>query len=131
MLKWDPLLIIVMPFLLTDSPQKLKLEMTDGTLRILIDVSPISPQQQKRCFLLIKSIKTNYSSASEFWEYINYCFKENYRKFLKFSSLKRILEFQDWKKRPWNFYKKENFKPKFNPKTQNLHNEISQSKKHK
>ena len=54
-----------MPFLLTDSPQKLKLEMTDGTLIILTDVSPSSPQQQRHCFLLIKFIKKNYSSASE------------------------------------------------------------------
>ena len=39
---------------------------------------------------------------------------------LKKAPLKKILEFQDWKKRLWNFYKKESFKPEIKPMTDNL-----------
>ena len=47
---WYPLLIIIMLFLLTGSPQKLKLEKIHDTLIIIFYVSPRSPQLQKRFF---------------------------------------------------------------------------------
>ena len=47
--KWYPLLIIIMVFLLTDSPQKLKLEKIHGALIIIFYVSPSSPPLQT-CF---------------------------------------------------------------------------------
>ena len=47
--KWYPLLIIIMVFLLTDSPQKLKLEKIHGALIIIFYVSPSSSPLQT-CF---------------------------------------------------------------------------------
>ena len=44
--KWYPLLIIIMLFLVTDSPQKLKLGNIHDTLIILFYVSPSSRQLQ-------------------------------------------------------------------------------------
>ena len=46
----NPLLIIIMIFVLTDSPQKLKLENIHDTLIILFYVSPRSPQLQRLFF---------------------------------------------------------------------------------
>ena len=53
--QWHTLLIITMLFLLTDSPQKLKLENIYDTLIILFYVSPRSPQLKEFSF----SIKTH------------------------------------------------------------------------
>ena len=47
-------MIIIMRFLLTDSPQKLKLEKFHGNLKILLYVSPSSPQLQKFLFFIKK-----------------------------------------------------------------------------
>ena len=41
-------MIIIMPFLLTDSPQKLKLEKVHSTLIIFFYVNPSSPPLQSR-----------------------------------------------------------------------------------
>ena len=84
-----------MPFLLTDSPQKLKLEMTDGTLIILTDVSPSSPQQQRHCFLLIKTLEKTILQQVSCENTPIIVLKRMIGSFLKFPSLKRILEFQD------------------------------------
>ena len=49
--------IMIMLFLLTDSPQKLKLEKFHGTLMILFYVSRSSPQLQRLVFFIKKSKK--------------------------------------------------------------------------
>ena len=69
-------MIIVMLFLLADSPQKVKLEKFHGTLIILFYVNPRSPQLQ-RLFFFIKKQKNNHSSASDWWKYTKSRFKEN------------------------------------------------------
>ena len=48
--KWYPLLTIIMLFLMTDSPQKLKSENVLDTLIILLYVSPRSAQLQRHLF---------------------------------------------------------------------------------
>ena len=47
-----------MPFLLKDSPRKLKMEKTHGILIILFYVSLIFPQLQRSCILYKKHKKT-------------------------------------------------------------------------
>ena len=49
---------------------------------ILFHVSPSSPQLQRICFFYSKH-KKHHSSASDWWEYTNFCFKENARTFSK------------------------------------------------
>ena len=66
-----------MLFLLTDSPQKLKLEKIHGTSIILFYVSPSSPQLQRLFFFVIKNTENNHSSASDWWKYTKSHFKEN------------------------------------------------------
>ena len=67
-----------MQFLLTDSPQKLKLEKFHGTLTILFYVNPSSYQLQRFFFFMYK-----HSSASDWWEYTKSRFKENTKIFSK------------------------------------------------
>ena len=66
--KWHPLLIVIRLILLTDFPQKHKLEKMNGTLigQILFHVSPIFPKLKRIC-LFNKSTKKHYSSASDGW----------------------------------------------------------------
>ena len=81
------------------SLQKLKLEKIHGTLIIFFYVNPSSPQLQRICcFFLIKTQKKTHSSASDWWQYKNSCFKRMLGHFLKIPPLKKILEFEDWKK---------------------------------
>ena len=61
----------MMLFLLTNSPQKLKLKKFRGTLIILFYVSPSSTQLQKFFFFLLKKQKNNHFSASDWWEETN------------------------------------------------------------
>ena len=75
-----------MLFLLTDSPQKLKLEKIHDTLIILFYESPSSPQLQRLVFFSLKTHKNNHSSANDWWEYTKSCFKENAKKFSKNST---------------------------------------------
>ena len=95
-----------MLFLLTDSPQILKLEKNNGK---------DSPQ-----LLVLLKTKKKQSSASDWWEYTKYCFKENAKVlfkdsttqdlvlktmlelFLKVPPLKK-LEFQSKKKKTMKF----------------------------
>ena len=65
-----------MLFLLTDSPEKLKLEKIHGFKIVLFYVSLNSSQLEKLLFLL-KTQKSNHSSTSDWWEYTKYRFKEN------------------------------------------------------
>ena len=76
-----------MLFLLTDSSQKLKLQMFHGTLIILFYVSPSSPQLQGLLFFIKKKQKNNnHSSPSGWWEYTKSRFKENTNIFSKNST---------------------------------------------
>ena len=59
-------MIIIMLFLLTDSPQKLNLKKVNGTLLIIFYVGPSSPQPQRIPFLL-KTHTKKHSSASGWW----------------------------------------------------------------
>ena len=77
-----------MPFLLTDFPQKLKLEKIYGTLIILFYVSLSSPQLEK-VFLL--KTKNNQSLASHWWEYTKSHFKENAKIFSKNSTTQKNI----------------------------------------
>ena len=120
-----------MLFLLTDFPQKLKLEKVHGALIILFYVSPSSPPLKSRfkenakilsknsttqenitisrqnLLFFINNTKNNHSSASDFWENTKSSFKEN---------VERRLQ---------NLYKKENFKPEIKPMVENLMNFIN------
>ena len=64
-----------MLFLLTDSPEKRKLEKIHGFKIVLFYISLNSPQLQK--LFLLKTQKSNHSSRSDWWEYTKYRFKEN------------------------------------------------------
>ena len=75
-----------MLFLLTGSPQKLKLEKLHGTLIILFHVSPSSPQLQRLLFFKKKQKQNNHSSASVWWRNTKSSFKENTRTFSKSST---------------------------------------------
>ena len=56
-------MIIIMLFLLTGSPQKLKLEKIHDTLIIPFYVSPKSSQLQKLFFFLSKTQKNKYNCS--------------------------------------------------------------------
>ena len=84
---WYTLLIITLLFVLASNNQKSKLEKINGTLIILFYVNPCSPQLQRICFFYLKTQKRTYSSAYDWWEYTNSCFKENPMTFPKNSHL--------------------------------------------
>ena len=52
------------------------------------------PQPQRLLFFITNTKKQKYS-ASDWWGYTKYCFKENARTFLTVPPLKRILQFQE------------------------------------
>ena len=56
----------------------------------------------------------------------NLALKKLLHHFLKIPPLQKILEFQDWKKRRRNLYKKEEFKPETKPMIENLQGELYQ-----
>ena len=111
-----------MLFLLTDSPQKLKLEKVHGALIILFYVSPSSPPLQSRfkenakilsknsttqenitisrqnLLFLLKTQKTTTLQQVTGGKIPNLVLKRMLELFLKIPPLKKILEFQDWKK---------------------------------
>ena len=62
--KWYPLVIILMLFLLTDCPQKLKSENAHDTLIILLYVSPRSPQLQRHFFFYYNTTHKKASTAA-------------------------------------------------------------------
>ena len=78
-----------MLFLLTDSPQKLKLEKVHGTLIILFYVSPSSPQLQ-RLLVLLKTQKKNILQQVTDGNTPNLILKRMLRYFLKTPPLKKI-----------------------------------------
>ena len=108
-----------MLFLLTDYPQKLKLEKVHDALIILFYVSLSSLPLQSRfkdnanilsknsttqenviisrqnLLFLLKTQKNNHSSASDWSEIPNLVLKRMLELFLKIPPLKKILEFQD------------------------------------
>ena len=114
-----------MQFLLTDSPQKLKLEKINGTLIALLYIRPSSLQLQRILFFYYIKQKTH-SSSSDWWEYTNFCFEENARTFSKNSTTQKNITISILKNRIWNFYKKENFKPETKPMIENLQDELYQ-----
>ena len=108
-----------MLFLLTDSPQKLKLEKVHGALIILFYVSPSSPPLQSRfkenakilsknsttqenitisrqnLLFLLKTQKTTTLQQVTGGKIPNLVLKRTLELFLKIPPLKKILEFQD------------------------------------
>ena len=87
---------------MTDSPQKLKLEKIRGKdswekihQKILLLKHEFSLATKTSFF--IKNTKNNHSSASDWWEYTKYCFRENAKILSKNSTAedlvsKRMLE---------------------------------------
>ena len=82
-----------MLFLLTDSPQKLKLEKIHDTLMILFYVSPSSPQLSRLFFLLLKTQKTTSLQQLTGGNTPNLILKRMLRYFLKIPPPKKILKF--------------------------------------
>ena len=75
---------------------------------------------------LLKTQKSNHSSASDRWKYIKLCFKENTRTFSKISTTQENIRISRLKNRLQNLYKKQNFKPEIKPITKNLQDELHQ-----
>ena len=86
----DPLLIIILWFLLTNSPEKLKLGKINVTLIIIFYLNPSSSQLQIIFFFLLKAQKIH-SWASYWWECTNSCFKKNARAFSKTSTTQKNI----------------------------------------
>ena len=85
-----------MLFLLTDSPQKLKLQIFHGTLIILFYVSPSSPQLQGLFFSIKKKQKkTTTLHQVAGGNTLNLVLKRILIYFLKIPPLKKILQFED------------------------------------
>ena len=86
----------MMPFLLKDSRQKLKLEKVSWYFNNSLLCKPDFSSAKKN-LLLLKTQRSNHSSASDMWKwkYTKACFKENGRCFPKVQPLKEILEFKD------------------------------------
>ena len=75
---------------------------------------------------LLKTQKSNHSSASDRWKYIKSCFKENTRTFSKSSTTQENIRISRLKNRLRNLYKKQNFKPEIKPIIKNLQDELHQ-----
>ena len=82
----------VIPFLLKDSPQKLKMEKTHGILIILFYVSLIFPKLQRICFLYYKHKKTTTLQQKTGGNTLNLVLKKMLEHVLKIQPLKEILE---------------------------------------
>ena len=85
----------------------------------------ITVSRQNLLFSLKLQKNNNCSSASDWWKNTKSSFKEKARTFLKILSLKKILEFQDWKKTA-NLYKKQNFRPEIKQMIENSQDELYQ-----
>ena len=94
-----------MLFLLTDSPQKLKVEKIPGTLICLFYGSPSSPQLKQVAFLS-KTQKATTTQQVTGGNTPNLVLKTMQGHFLKIAPLKKILEFQNWKKDYESYTKK-------------------------
>ena len=79
-------MIIVMPFLLTDSPQKLKLEKVSCYLNNSFLCKLEFSSATKTFIFLLKKQKNNHSLGSDWWEYTKPRFKENAKIFSENSS---------------------------------------------
>ena len=117
-----------MLFLLTDSPQKLKLEKVHGALIILFYVSPSSPPLQSRFKENAKILSKN-STTQE-----NITISRQNLLFLlktqKTTTLQQVtggkIPNLVLKRRLQNLYKKENFKPEIKLMIENLQDELYQ-----
>ena len=120
---------------MTDPPQKLKLEKVYGALIILFYVSPSSPPVQSRFkenakilsknsrkyynfktefVFLLKTQKSNHSSASDWWENTKSSFKENARTFSKNSTTQENIRISRLKKDCKTYTKKKTSNQKLN-----------------
>ena len=116
-----------MLFLLTDCPQKLKLEKISGTLIIISYVSfslGVLLNFKGFCFF-VSNRKNNHSSVSDWWENTKSRFKEDTRFFSGNIYFFKKIEFSTEKKTA-NLYKKDNFKPQIKPMIENLPDELYQ-----
>ena len=77
----DPLLIIILWFLMTNSPEKLKLGKINGTL---INIFYL-------IFFFLLNAEKIHSWASYWWECTNSCFKKNARAFSKTSTTQKNI----------------------------------------
>ena len=75
---------------------------------------------------LLKTQKSNHSSASDRWKYMKLCFKENTRTFSKISTAQENIRISRLKNRLRNLYKKQNFKPEIKSIIKNLQDELHQ-----
>ena len=78
-------------------PSKTKTRKIHNTLIILFYGSSSSPQLQKFAFLLKRQKTTNLQRVTS-WNIPNLVLKRMERYFLNIPTLKKLLEFQDWKK---------------------------------
>ena len=65
-------------------------------------------------FRLLKTQNNNHSSASDWWEYTKFCFKEDARTFFKNSTTEENIRISRLKKRLQRLYKKQYFNKKLN-----------------
>ena len=79
-----------MLFLLTDSPQKLKLEKIQWYFNNSVLCKPEFSSATKTFIFLLKTQKSNHSSASDWWEYTKSRFKENAKVFSKNSTTQQF-----------------------------------------
>ena len=80
-----------------------------------------------KTYFFIKNTKNNRPSASEWWEYTKYCFKENANIFFqKLHHSRKYYKNFKIKKKDLKFVQKVNFKPKIKPVIENLQNELDQ-----
>ena len=84
--------IIMMLFLLADSPQKLKLEKIHITLIIFFYVSPSSPQLQ-RLFFLLKIQKNDHFSTSDCQKNTKSSSEKNAKRFSKNFTTQENIKF--------------------------------------
>ena len=82
----------------------------------------------KKIIFLIKNPKEPHSSASDWWEYIDSCFKENARAFSKNSINQENIRISRLKKRLWNFYNTDIFIRETKPMIENLQDDLYQLK---
>ena len=117
------MLIMITVFLLTYYLQKTR--KIHNTLIILFYGSSSSPQLQKFAFLLKRQKTTNLQRVTS-WNKPNLVLKRMEGYFLNIPTLKKLLEFQDWKKDNEAYTKKWNFKPEIKPLIENLQDEFYQ-----
>ena len=104
-----------MLFLLTGSPQKLKLDKIHGTLIILFYLSTSSHHFERLFYFLSKTYKkNNHSSASDWWRNTKSSVKENARSFSKNHTTQENIKILRLKKDYKTYTKKKTSNQKLN-----------------